>query len=315
MDKKGYLFWDDETANKEHRICQAAFLITDFNGRLINRPVCSLINPETKEIGPWNRRNLNIDWDCLPQQQTFDCFWDNHDLTALLNDYVLVAHNANGADIHHIRKSLSLYAIEMPDFKVIDTMLLARQNGLPGALSDLCDRFNIKIDKHHDALADAEACCQVFFKLDHEYGHFEPTEWSFARSTSNKRRRRFTGLGLVHKTEETVEDILNNAELEGIRGDVSEIDNPVGLRVKISGVTPGYTRDEILSALKSCGIHATEGKPGKKTEYLAIGDNVGKSKLDAILMELHPRGSSLLESFLRYSIALVKILIKMPLIR
>lgn len=281
MNRKGYLFWDSETANSQQRICQVAYVLTDFDCNRIQETMCQAINPEG-EICWWSKKNLNIEWDSLSAMPTFAQFCEEVGLLDLLRDYILVAHNANGADIHHIKKSLAAYGIEMPAIKVIDTMLVAQRHGLPGALADLCDHFGIALDAHHDALCDVEACRLIFHRLSKEFGDLEPAEWSPCSSSSSRSKRVFTGLGLVNGSRETIEDVLKRAEAEGLRGDAHEIENPVDLRVKVSGVTPGYDREEILGALKECGMKATEGMPAKSTQYLAIGDNVGRSKLDAV---------------------------------
>lgn len=282
MAKKGYIFWDSETANPQQRICQVACILADLEGNCVGDPVCRVINPES-EIGWWSRSHLEIDWDSLDDMPTFVRFWEDAGLADLLRDYILVAHNANGADIHHIKKSLTAYDIEMPEIEVIDTMLVAKQKGLPGALVDLCEHYGVHLDSHHDAMSDAEACLGVFRGLVGEFGALESSVWAPNVSSSHHGRKRvFTGLGLVNGSQETVEEVLAKAEEAGHRGDPGEITDPVGLKVKVSGVTPGYNRDEILAALKECGMKATDGKPAQSTKYLAIGDNVGRSKLDAV---------------------------------
>lgn len=171
----------------------------------------------------------------------------------------------------------------MPEIEVIDTMLVAKQKGLPGALVDLCEHYGVHLDSHHDAMSDAEACLGVFRGLVGEFGALESSVWAPNVSSSHHGRKRvFTGLGLVNGSQETIEEVLAKAEEAGHRGDPGEITDPVGLKVKVSGVTPGYNRDEILVALKECGMKATDGKPAQSTKYLAIGDNVGRSKLDAV---------------------------------
>lgn len=281
MAKRGYIFWDSETANPQQRICQVAYILTDLEGNCVGDPVCRLINPES-EIGWWSRSHLEIDWDSLDDMPTFARFWEDAGLADLLQGYILVAHNANGADIHHIKKSLAAYDIEMPEIEVIDTMLVAKRKGLPGALVGLCEHYGVHLDSHHDAVGDAEACLGVFRGLVGEFGVLEPAVWAPNASSHHGRKRVFTGLGLVNGSQETVEEVLAKAEEAGCRGDPGEITDPVGLKVKVSGFTPGYARDEILAALKECGMKATDGKPAQSTKYLAIGDNVGRSKLDAV---------------------------------
>lgn len=287
MIRKGYLFWDSETANPQQRICQVAYILTDFDGNRIQETVRQAINPES-EVCWWSRKDLDIDWGTLPAMPTFAQFCEEVGLLGLLRDYILVAHNANGADVHHIKKSLAAYGIEMPAVEVVDTMLVAQQHGLPGALRDLCGHYGIALDAHHDALCDVEACCSIFLRLSKEFGVPDPSEWSSRSSSGGGSRRVFTGLGFVNGSQETVEDVLKKAGEAGCRGDVNGVASPVGLRVKVSGVTPGYSREEVLTALKACGMKATTGKPVKNTQYLAIGDNVGQSKLDAVFEGLSP---------------------------
>ena len=222
MAKKGYIFWDSETANPQQRICQVAYILTDLEGNCLGDPVCRVINPES-EIGWWSRSHLEIDWDSLDDMPTFVRFWEDAGLADLLRDYILVAHNANGADIHHIKKSLAAYDIEMPEIEVIDTMLVAKQKGLPGALVDLCEHYGVHLDSHHDAMSDAEACLGVFRGLAGEFGALEPAVWAPNASSHHGRKRVFTGLGLVNGSQETIEEVLAKAEEAGHRGDPGEI--------------------------------------------------------------------------------------------
>ena len=279
MAKKGYIFWDSETANPQQRICQVAYILADSEGNRVGDPVCQAINPES-EIGWWSRSHLDIDWGSLGDMPTFARFWEDAGMADLLRDYILVAHNANGADIHHIKKSLAAYDIEMPEIEAVDTMLVARRNGLPGALIDLCDHYGIMLDSHHDARCDVEACLEVFERILEEFGRPDPAEWVNKPRASSGSRPAYSGLGRVNGSQETVESVLERAEAAGLRGDPYEIEDPVRLKVKVSGRTPGYDhREEMLDALKACGMDASKGKPGEKTQYLAIGDNVGQTKL------------------------------------
>lgn len=279
---KGYMFWDSETANSQQRICQAAYILTDFDGNCIEGPVCELIDPES-EFNFFNTRKHGITSADVAGKRNFAQFAEGCGLLTLLGDYVFVAHNANGADIHHIRKSLAAYGIETPVFEAIDTQQVAQAHGLPGSLAGLCAHYGISLANHHDASCDVEACASVFWKLSSEFGTQEPAEWALGRaSTSHGRRRVFSGLGLVHGSGKTIEDVLVDAEKEGLRGNAWEIEKLNGLKVKISGVAPGYNRAAVLAELKSYGMKASDGKPGPGIAYLAIGNNVGQTKLDAV---------------------------------
>lgn len=279
---KGYMFWDSETANSQQRICQAAYILTDSEGSPIREAVCELVDPESDFF--WANVNVHgIEAADVVGKPNFAQFAKNHGLLDLLKDYIFVAHNANGADIHHIRKSLAAYGIEMPSFEAIDTQQVAQARGLPGSLDGLCGHYGIILEGHHDALNDVKVCASVFWKLVTEFGPLEPDEWTFGKTVvSRKCSSVFCGLGLVNASDRTVESVLKEAEERGFRGNAYEIEELAGLKVKISGVAPGYNRKTVLAELKSHGVKASEGVPGRSVAYLAIGDNVGQSKLDAV---------------------------------
>ncbi len=213
---------------------------------------------------------------------TFPQFCEEAGLLDILSDYILVAHNANGADIHHIRKSLAAYGIEMPVIEAADTMRIAQQHGLPSSLVGLCNRYGVELGEHHDALCDANACMGVYLKMSAEFGSLESAVWTPRRDSYHGHKHVFSDLGTVNNSTERVEQVLEKAEKMGLRGYPSDIENPVGLKVKVSGETQGYNRGEIIEALRSCGMDASDGKPAKKTQFLAIGDNDGRTKLDVV---------------------------------
>lgn len=91
---------------------------------------------------------------------------------------------------------------------------------------------------------------------------------------------RFDGLGCVNRSERRIEDVLEEAEREGRRGDLGGIDDLSGLRITVTGIVPGYTREQVEALLRGLGVKM--GKTvGKGTRYLAVGDNAGQSKIDA----------------------------------
>ncbi len=277
MGKKGYLFWDSETANSQQRICQAAYCLTDFEGCHMGDPVASYIDPES-EFDYWNTNIHGIVQEDVAGAPTFTKFWESNCLDELLRDYVFVAHNAKNSDLAHIRKSLAAYGIPMPEIEFLDTMQMAINRGLPGKLVELCTALKVDIRIHHDAAADALACRDAFWKLglDDE----EPERYVPGKGGSHGRRCVFSGLGLVNNSTKTIEEVLEEFETRKLRGNPLEIDSLEGLRVVVTGVVPGYNRDGIKTALKDAGASVPKSVSGK-TQYLAIGHNAGQDKLDA----------------------------------
>ena len=275
MEKKGYLFWDDETANPQQRICQAGYCLTDLEGNAVGEPVCQLIDPESA----FSSRNVavhRITSGDVAGMPTFARFYEERGLGTLLESNYFVAHNAKGADLHHFRKSLAAYGIDMPEIEFVDTMQIAIGKELPAGLEDLCRELGIAFSGHHDALADALACRDAYWAM----GGAEAEAYAPSATGSRSRgsRREFSGLGLVNGSERTVEEVLDEFEGLGLRGDPLEIETLDGLRVVVSGVVPGYNRDGVKRALRDAGVKCSSSISGR-TQYLAIGDNVGQSKI------------------------------------
>ena len=277
MDKKGYLFWDSETANPQQRVCQAAYCLTDLEGNPVGETVVSYIDPES-EFSSWNIRVHGIRPEDVAGAPAFEEFWESNGLEGLLREYVFVSHNAKGADLSHIRKSLAAYDIALPEIEFLDTMQMAIDQGLPGKLVDLCVMLGVELRGHHDAAADVLACRDAFWKL--AIDAVEPEYYVPGEGGSHGGKHIFSGLGSVNGGAKTIEEALGEFEAKGMRGNPLEIDELEGLRVVVTGAVPGYDRDGIKAALKNAGAKVA-GSVSGKTQYLAIGNNAGQAKLDA----------------------------------
>ena len=92
-----------------------------------------------------------------------------------------------------------------------------------------------------------------FRGLAGEFGALEPAVWAPNASSHHGRKRVFTGLGLVNGSQETIEEVLAKAEEAGHRGDPGEITDPVGLKVKVSGVLRATIAMRSLPHLRNAG--------------------------------------------------------------
>lgn len=283
MAKKGYLIWDSETANRRQRICSAAFILADKEGRPEGEPVFSLIDPKD-DFDPWNTKVNGISEKDVKDAPTFERFYKKNDLKGLLKDRIFVAHNAAGADLYHIKKSLAAADIEMPEVKYLDTMQLSMNAWNVGGLAAACQKAEVPLEDHHDALADARACFGLFTWFKDNGVKMRPEEWSGLAATRSGLRRREPspdGLGFVNGSDPAVpvESVLHEFEAMGLRADPAEIDSPEGLHFVVSGRVPGYEGDAIEKTLKGLGAK-TSSKVSGRTDYLVMGDNVGQNKID-----------------------------------
>ncbi|MCH3967282.1 MAG: exonuclease domain-containing protein [Atopobiaceae bacterium] len=280
----GYMFFDDETANSGQRICQLAYEITDNDFNRIAKPVTQLIDPESA-FEPMTIRCHRVRKADVVGKPNMKTFCDTSSFLISLERYTFVAHNAAGADLHHIEKSLRAYGIAMPSVSFIDTMPMAVEHLRVGSLRAACDHYGIKIDNHHDAMCDATACKELFEKMSFEYGVPAGCEWGSEQTPATSKKGYGhqpacpSGLGHVHGTDVTIEEVLTELASMGLRGNPADIDSLIGMKLVVTGAVPGYVGNSIEEYLKAKGAHP-QNNVGKFTEYLAIADNAGPSKLE-----------------------------------
>lgn len=278
---KGYMFFDDETANSKQRICQIGYLLTDFSGNPIGEPVRQLIDPECE----FDRMNISIHHitsEKVKGAPTIAEFCESSDFLDLLKEYVFVAHNAKQADRHHLYKSLAAYGIHMPVVFIIDTRELSANTLGVGRLTDACAHYGIPFENHHDALADAIACKDLFFHLASECEIPKPIEWVPGEASAGTRTysaKPIDGLGFTNKTHQPIEDVLEEFSRIGLLWGPNDIENLNGLRIVVTGAVPGYVGDSIENELKRLGAKPAKSVSGK-TQVVAIGHNAGMSKID-----------------------------------
>lgn len=70
----------------------------------------------------------------------------------------VIAHNGFGFDFPVLDKTLDYYNLPIPNYKKFCTYKIYRSN-----LANLCQEHNIPLN-HHDALSDAKACAELYFR-------------------------------------------------------------------------------------------------------------------------------------------------------
>ena len=270
-----YLFYDDETANSQGRICSLGYEVVDEDGEVLDS-FYSLINPES-EFQLVNTSIHGIDAACVLNKPTFIEVY-NDKLKALIDECIFVSHNAKGADLFHIRKSLAAYGIEAPKFNFIDTMDLAKRLFPKGrrGLDCICEHYGIEIQHYHHALDDAIACKKIYFKMISELGKPDVESRPVGYVGTSHHRSRCTNA--INGSDQTFYDVLNELESEELRGDISELNSIKNLKIVVSGFIDGYTREGIKEALKAKGAKPV-GSISNRTAFLSIGPNAGQSKI------------------------------------
>jgi len=172
------VFVDVETPNRRNdRICAIGLLRCDMGGNVLGR-FSTLIDPETA----FDKRATEVNGiardDVIGFPNFYDCWGD-------IGLYIdgktpLVAHGA-AFDLSAIDKTMQAYEIARFDTEYSCTLKLGRAL-MPGlesyGLKNMCGELGVNLISHHEALADAIACKNVFFSLN-STNHFLDNGWSW----------------------------------------------------------------------------------------------------------------------------------------
>lgn len=158
-EKFDFIAIDFETANKD-RISACAIGLAFMKDNLIVDSDYYYINPP-KEVAfsSFNTGIHGIEKEDVKYWKTFDKLWED-DLKNHFNNNLIVLHNAS-MDASVLKKLFEYYNITNVDIQYVCTMSIAKKLGYPAKLVDLCRKFDITIEKHHDPTSDAVACAEI----------------------------------------------------------------------------------------------------------------------------------------------------------
>ncbi|OGS02017.1 MAG: hypothetical protein A2204_03330 [Elusimicrobia bacterium RIFOXYA1_FULL_47_7] len=143
------------------RICEIGVLRLDPDGTITQWE--SLINP-CRFLSPGAAAVNGITNAMVENAPKFCEVADK--LLDMITGSVLVLHNAP-FDLSFINMEFENCGIKMPDVKVIDTLIVARQhfNFPSNTLGNIAQHFNIEVSGKHRALADAETTHKIFLRI------------------------------------------------------------------------------------------------------------------------------------------------------
>ncbi|MCT8975288.1 exonuclease domain-containing protein [Clostridium sp. CX1] len=157
---------DFETANEKRNSACSIGIVVVKNGHVVEK-IHHLIRPKEMRFMPINIGIHGIRPAMVENEPGFDKVWEK--IKHYFNENLVIAHNAS-FDISVLRKSAELYDIELPSFKYICTMKLARNfyKGIENAKLNTVNDFLGYEFKHHDALQDALACSNILLNISEE---------------------------------------------------------------------------------------------------------------------------------------------------
>lgn len=161
---------DFETANSSRAsVCSIGYVVED-DGKIVLEDEI-LVNPNT-DFSNINMRIHGITPEDVVDAPNWSDAW-NKVSKYITEDTSIVSHNLKSMELSCIKKECERYNMPIPGFaqngkNTYDTLNMSNLL-LPELeshkLVDLCDYFNIEYDNHHNALADARACLDLFNEL------------------------------------------------------------------------------------------------------------------------------------------------------
>ncbi len=155
---------DFETANgKRTSICSVGIVIVRKG--VIEERLYSLIKPYPNYYSPWTTRIHGLTQADTESAPEFPEVWEK--IAPKIRNLPLIAHNSS-FDEGCLKATLERYGIDYPGNIFYCTLRTARHalKGLPNyQLQTVSAYCGYPLEKHHHALADAEACAHIALRL------------------------------------------------------------------------------------------------------------------------------------------------------
>ncbi len=152
---------DVETANQQPSSICSIGAVKVIDGRIVDRKY-SLVHPEPDYYSYVCQRVHGLGDADTFDAPSFGAVWN--EWQPWLDGFRLIAHNA-AFDRHCIKSACRIYGLPEP-YDWGCTLMAARRKIPRGvlhskSLDSLCEFFGIRLEKHHNALDDAEACARL----------------------------------------------------------------------------------------------------------------------------------------------------------
>ena len=156
---------DFETANEyPSSVCSVGVVIVR-DGEMVDS-FYSLIRPEPDYYNWFCQRVHGLGPEDTDDAPVFPEVWEQ--VAPLIGDLPLVAHNSR-FDEGCLKAVFRVYRMDYPDYRFYDTLAASRRcfgRLLPNhQLQTVASACGYCLERHHHALADAEACAQIALKI------------------------------------------------------------------------------------------------------------------------------------------------------
>ena len=156
---------DFETANKERTsVCSIGVVVV--RGGTVTDRFYSLIRPEPEYYSYWNTRVHGLTMKDTAEAPVFPEVWRK--VEPLIAGLPIVAHNSP-FDEGCLRAVFQMYGMDWPGYRFFCTCRASRRTfgrQLPDhRLHTVAARCGYDLTRHHNALADAEACAAIALRI------------------------------------------------------------------------------------------------------------------------------------------------------
>lgn len=212
---------------------------------------------------------------------TFPEIWE--EIGHLFNNNIIVAHNAESAEMTYFSKLLHNYNISIPTFKYICTNKMSKDLYNIGGLEEICSLFNIDIGTHHNASDDAYSCAMLLIKclekhpnicenycID-KYGGTFDEEYVFNKIQRSKQK--------TASNKKTTITHVKAADVQITEKEFDETNYFYGKHICITGNVNNWSRTDFFYNMKSIGA-ICEDCVKKNLDILIVGTDAGQSKIN-----------------------------------
>lgn len=253
-----YTAIDFETANNFRRSACSLGLVKVENGEIVERKYW-LIKPTPFELGYYQYNIHGISLDSLIDKPDFSELLP--EIKPYLENQLVIAHNGSSFDFSVLNHLFSHYELKPFPIKTYCTLELSRlvwSSETSFNLELLAFKKLNHTFKHHDALADAEACALLFEKILEEAGISTEEELSnYIDKNYFKSSNRFRN---TKQTKRSIEFSLSENQ-----------EHPFyGKEVVFTGSFNAFSQDEGVEFVLSIG-GLTKNSVTSKTKYLVVG--------------------------------------------
>ncbi|MDO9634211.1 MAG: exonuclease domain-containing protein [Paludibacter sp.] len=265
MEKINFVAIDFETATTNRMPCQLGLVIVK-HGIVVDQKKYLFKPPGNKYHDNCVRvhKMTAADTKNLPE---FDYYWD--EIKAILDHSVVVAHKLDfDYDVLSIVcEHYNLEFIKALAFQCTKRIFRDR------SLEDVCKALNIELKNHHDSLADATACAQIFLAY---LNGVDPNTLIFEK----KKPKSNSNFFIPKPTPDQVEFCNSVSDVNPEEIDMNSVF--INKNFVISGTFETINREALRDAIIDLG-GISQKAITVNTDFLIVGENFGPKKMEKVI--------------------------------